>query len=147
MENHTCYYLVDSDVLPEIFKKVVQAKKLLAQGKVRNLSEAARVMGISRSAYYKYKDKVYEYDRGVAGKMVTLSVTLGDEPGRLSELLNNLSSAGLNILTINQNIPVDGVAPVAISARTDELQMDISHLISLIRSMPGVVEARVLSGQ
>ncbi len=147
MENHTCYYLVDSDVLPDIFKKVVQAKKLLAQGKVRNLSEAARVMGISRSAYYKYKDKVYEYDRGVAGKMVTLSVTLGDEPGRLSELLNNLSGAGLNILTINQNIPVDGVAPVAISARTDELQMDISHLISLIRGMPGVVEARVLSGQ
>ena len=54
MESHTCYFLVDSDVLPDIFKKVVQAKKLLAQGKVKNLSEAARVMGISRSAYYKY---------------------------------------------------------------------------------------------
>ncbi len=74
--------------------------------------------------------------------MVTLSVTLGTN-GRLSELLNNLS-VGLNILTINQNIPVDGVAPVSISARTDDLQMDISQVISLIRSMPGVVEARVL---
>ncbi len=147
MDNHTYYFLVDSNVLPDIFKKVVQAKKLLAQGKVKNLSEAARVMGISRSAYYKYKDKVYEYDRGVAGKMVTLSITLGDEPGKLSELLNSLSGAGLNILTINQNIPVDGVAPVSISARTDGLQMDISQLISLVRDMPGVVEVRVLSGQ
>ena len=141
------YYLIDGKVLPEVYIRVVEAKKLLRLGRVKTINDAVNQVGISRSAYYKYKDKVYEYDRGVAGKMVTLSVTLGDEPGRLSELLNNLSGAGLNILTINQNIPVDGVAPVSISARTDDLQMDISQVISLIRSMPGVVEARVLSGQ
>ena len=37
------FLLVDTKVLPEVFSKVVYAKKLLAQGKAANLSDAAKL--------------------------------------------------------------------------------------------------------
>ena len=45
------FLLVDADVLPEVFLKVLQAKELLASGAVTNISTAARQAGISRSAF------------------------------------------------------------------------------------------------
>ena len=50
------FLLVDSSALPDVFLKVLQAKELLASGSVSNISTAARQAGISRSAFYKYKD-------------------------------------------------------------------------------------------
>ena len=54
------FLLVDADVLPEVFVKVLQAKELLASGAVSNISAAAKQAGISRSAFYKYKDTVFD---------------------------------------------------------------------------------------
>lgn len=138
--------IVDSDVLPEIFTRVVEAKKLLAQGRVKNASEAARAAGISRSAFYKYKDSVRPYSEG-GSKIVTYSLTLLDEPGVLSNVLAKLSRAGANVLTINQNIPVDGVAPVTISFSTGTLTMDEPHLIAKLSAISGVADCRSLSGK
>ena len=36
------FLLVDADVLPEVFVKVLQAKELLASGAVSNISAAAK---------------------------------------------------------------------------------------------------------
>ena len=109
--------LVDSSVLPEVFLRVVEAKRMLAVGQVRSLSEAAKAAGISRSALYKYKDCVFVHNEALDDKVITLSARLEDRPGVLSGLLNSLSEQQGNILTVNQNIPVDGVAAVSVSAR------------------------------
>ena len=139
------YLLVDSRVLPGAFSKVVRVKQLLAQGKVKSLTEATKAVGLSRSAFYKYKDSVFTYQNTSARQIATLSAELVDEPGVLSEVLAVLFRSGANILTVNQNIPVDSVAPVSISMRTEALRVDIHTLADKLRKLDGVVSLRILS--
>lgn len=138
--------LVSAQVLPSVFAKVVEAKRLLAVGKVRNLSEAAKVSGISRSALYKYKDHVFIYNEDIDQGVVTINVYLEDRPGVLSSLINRFSQEGANILTVNQNIPADGVAPVSVSARM-EAGSQPQDLLEQIRALEGVVEAKLVSSR
>ena len=136
--------LVDSSVLPEVFLRVVEAKRMLAVGQVRSLSEAAKAAGISRSALYKYKDGVFVHNEALDDQVITLSARLEDRPGVLSGLLNSLSEQQGNILTVNQNIPVDGVAAVSVSARLP-LPMDLEQLRQNLLSLPGVTQVDILS--
>ena len=144
MDENLKFLLVDSKVLPEVFLKVTQAKMLLAQGKAKNASQAAQLAGISRSAFYKYKDFVHLYDERMHEGIMTLSVTLEDQPGVLSSLLGELYRAGANVLTVNQNIPVDGVALVSISVRTNAQSKSRSEILNLLQNMEGVVEAKAI---
>ena len=93
------FLLVDAKVLPDVFLKVVDAKMLLAQGKAKSSSQAAQMAGISRSAFYKYKDAIYLYDERMSENITTLYLTLEDRPGVLSLLLSELYRAGANIIT------------------------------------------------
>ena len=136
--------LVDSSVLPEVFLRVVEAKRMLAVGQVRSLSEAAKAAGISRSALYKYKDCVCVHNEALDDQVITLSARLEDRPGVLSGLLNSLSEQQGNILTVNQNIPVDGVAAVSVSARLP-LPMDLEQLRQNLLSLSGVTQVDILS--
>lgn len=145
MEKTPKYLLVDASVLPEVFFRVVEAKQLLARGKAKNLSEATKLVDISRSTFYKYKDAVFAYESDMARRMATLYAELEDRAGVLSSLLSALYAQGANILTINQNIPVDGVAPVSISMRTDGLGMELEALTATLAALDGVVEVRLLS--
>ena len=77
------FLLVDAKVLPDVFLKVVDAKMLLAQGKAKSSSQAAQMAGISRSAFYKYKDAIYLYDERMSENITTLYLTLEDRPGVL----------------------------------------------------------------
>ena len=147
MENEKDFLLIKTDVLPNIFLNVIKAKKLIAQGKVKSSSQAARMAGISRSAFYKYKDSVFEYDSMVSDNIITLSVILYDEHGILSSVLSEMSSQGANILTINQNIPVDGVAHVSISARVDSMTGSTKALVERLGGLYGVVEVKNITGK
>jgi chorismate mutase len=138
------YLLVDTRVLPEVFLLVVRAKELLARGKAKNLSEATKLVGISRSTFYKYKDSVHHYEADRERQVATLYAELEDVAGVLSSLLARLSGAGANILTINQSIPVDGVAPVSVSMRTDGLGCELEDLLAGLRDLEGLVSVRLL---
>ena len=50
------YYIVDSAILPDVMDKVIEARQMLENGTVRQVSEAVKRVGISRGTYYKYKD-------------------------------------------------------------------------------------------
>lgn len=145
MPENNKFYLVDANVLPEVFLKVVHAKQLLAQGKAANLSKAAQMAGISRSALYKYKDCVFPYLGTSTQHIATIYAALVDEPGVLSNLLAELCACGANILTINQNIPVDGVAPVSVSMRTDKLKTDPVAMLESIKGLYGIVDIKLLA--
>ena len=144
---NTPYLLVESKVLPDVFIKVIQAKRLLARGQAQTMSQAAQMAGISRSAFYKYKDSVFTYENDSTSRIATLYCELVHEPGVLSSMLSRLSENGANIITINQNIPVDGVAPVSVSLRTEQLQISEGELIDRIRELYGVVTLRLLAGE
>ncbi|MDD3192247.1 MAG: ACT domain-containing protein [Oscillospiraceae bacterium] len=146
MKDHPKYFLVDSQILPDVYLKVILAKKLLAQGKAKSASEAARSAGISRSAFYKYKDSIHEYNTRLSDSMMTISASLADEAGVLSSLMAAISGSGGNILTIHQNIPVDSVAPVSISLRTDQLNCSEEQLLEKAKNLPGVLDIKVVSG-
>ncbi len=145
MEEKPKFLLVDSRVLPEVFYKVVYAKRLLAKGKARSSSEAAKLAGVSRSAFYKYKDCVFPYESKMGDSIATFSATLEDEPGVLSSLIAELYKAGANILTVNQSIPVDGVALVTVSARTIGIVMDDDKLLKMLKEIAGVVDIRKIN--
>lgn len=132
------YLLVDSAVAPDVFVRVVHAKQLIAQGKAANSSQAAKLAGISRSAFYKYKDYVHRFDEQMRQSLITLNLALEDEPCVLSNLLTRLYREGANIITVNQNIPVDGVALVSVALRLGE---DVSpeQIISAMSSLSGVI--------
>ena len=110
------YLLVQADVLPEVFGKVLQAKQLLASGEVANISAATKQAGISRSAFYKYKDCVFDAETG--RDTLTVVATLLDKTGALQTLLSGISAAGGSIMTINQSRPENGTAQVEVTVRT-----------------------------
>lgn len=146
MSDHN-FLLVDESALPDIFKKVMAAKQYLIAGTASSTSEAARMAGISRSAFYKYKDAVYPYKDKGSSRLITLHAVLQDKPGVLMSLISAFYAAGANILTVNQNIPVMGVALVSISARVDCLRMSLDELLDSLRSLDGVQTIENIAGE
>ena len=88
------YFIVEADAMPEIFRKVAEAKRLLETGEERTVNRAVQAVNISRSAFYKYKDAVRPFHDMLHGRIVTFQVLLRDEPGILSGVLNVLSGHG-----------------------------------------------------
>lgn len=146
MDKNRQLIVVAADVLPEMIVKTLEVKKLLATGEIKSSAAACKTVGISRSAYYKYKDKVYFYDEHMTQSVVTLSAVLKDEPGALSGVISSLHSLQANILTVNQSIPVNGVAAVTISIRLSESCGDALMLCSILAELGGVVNIELLSG-
>ncbi|MBQ4094853.1 MAG: ACT domain-containing protein [Oscillospiraceae bacterium] len=139
--------VVSSDVLPEIISKVLEAKRMKARGDAKNSSEACRAVGISRSAYYKYKDSVFTYEERLTNKIVSLYLVLCDVKGVLSQVLSKLYEHNVNILTVNQNIPVDDVATVTVSFRFEDEATSASQLRQEISQLSGVVSVKIISGE
>ncbi len=147
MDKKSQLIVVDSQILPDVFEKVLQVKKLLACKEEKSLASACKRTGISRSAYYKYKDGVFSYDEIFSRKIVSLRLLLSDSPGVLSRVLIFLHGLSANILTVSQSVPVDGSAPVDISLRlTDDCYGEISALSS-IAELDGVIEVRIISAE
>lgn len=130
--------LVDASVLPEVYERVLEAKLLLSSGTADSAAQAARMAGISRSAFYKYKDAVFPYDAAQGGSLLTVHLLLLDRPGVLSAVLTAFADAGANILTVNQNIPADGVATVSVSARIDRLYESADEFVRSLSTLDGV---------
>ena len=146
MEKTPQYYIVEAAALPEIFRKVAEAKRMLETGETDKVNEAAKAVGISRSAFYKYRDTIAPFQNMMAGRIITFQLTLHDETGNLSSLLTIFAQWGANILTINQTIPTNGCAAVTISAETNHLQTSLEELLRHLNAMDGVVRAEILAG-
>ncbi len=146
MEKMPKFYIVEATALPDVFLKVAQTKHLLENGTVRTVNEAAKITGISRSAFYKYRDSIFPFQDLMSGRIITFQMMLRDEPGCLSALLTIFAQFGANILTINQTIPSNGCASVTISSQTTALQCTVEELLRHISDVHGVVRADILAG-
>lgn len=140
------YYIVAAEALPEIFVKVAEAKRMMQTGEVETVGEATRKVGISRSAFYKYKDAVRPFQDMLHGRIVTFQIMLKDQPGILSQVLNLFADSGANILTINQGLPVNGCAVVTVNAETSGLQGTLQELLARMDKAEGVLRGEILAG-
>lgn len=146
MKNNPQYYIVEASALPEVFLKVAEAKQLLSVGEAATVNEATRMTGISRSAFYKYRDAVLPFQNMMTGRIITFQLLLHDKPGMLSEILNYLAEKKANIQTINSIIPSNGSAVITISAATSDLTVSIEEMLSELGKIPGVIKAEILAG-
>ena len=140
------YYLVEATALPEVFVKVTEAKSLLETGEARTVAEAVERVDLSRSAFYKYKDSISPFQDMKRGHILTFHIFLLDQPGALSGVLTTFAESCANILTINQNIPINGTATVTVSAETSQMRDGVETLLSRLRETRGVLRAEVLAG-
>ena len=138
------FFLVREEILPEAIKKTIRVKEMLKRGDARTINEAVERMDLSRSAYYKYKDYVFPFYEASQNKIVTLSFLLEHKNGVLSNVLKTISEDSGSILTINQGIPLQGVANATVSIETKELSIDLEALLDKLRMVDGVKRLEVL---
>ena len=129
--------------MPEVFLKVVEAKELLAKIMVKSSTKACEAVGLSRSTFYRYRNCIEPFDTERA-QTLTLYLSLRDNPGVLASVLNILRKVGANVLTINQSMPISGVAPVCISMRNNKISQEIFGAVELLRSLEDVIEAKLI---
>ena len=138
------FFIVDKSVLPEIFLKVMEVKNLLESKKEKTVQDAVNRVGISRSAFYKYRDAVHPLYENTRGKTVTIAANLDDTPGLLSAVLNSIATEGANILTINQTIPINGIANVTITIETNEMQGEFGRLMTQLENLQGMQSIKII---
>lgn len=132
------YLIVHKKILPVYYEKVLQARNLLESGAERDVSAAVRAVGISRSTYYKYKDYIYSPDSGEMGRKAVISMLLSHEIGVLSTALNKLSTMGVSVLTISQNLPIRDVASVLMTLDVSQMSVSIEETTHILGQIPGV---------
>ena len=139
------YYVVSGDILPDVLEQVMQARILLQSGKAKRISEAVKMVGISRGTYYKYKDAVFSFNAEPSNRKAIISMILRNEKGTLSKVLSLVSVKQVNVLAINQTIPINGIANVALTLDISDLEISIQSLVSLIEAMPMVEKADLVA--
>jgi len=139
------FLLVSKDILPDAIVKTALAKELLAKFDVLTVNEACERAEISRSAFYKYKEGVFPFYEASKEKIITLALLLVDRAGILSNVLNFIASLDGNILTINQGIPLQGMANVSISIETDKMEESVESLLSNLNELEGVRKIELIA--
>ncbi|WP_407928521.1 ACT domain-containing protein [Clostridium guangxiense] len=139
------FLLIDSSVLPDVFEEVIKVKEILSSGKVKDITEAVKNVGLSRSTYYKYKDYVFTVSEGLKGHKVTVSFIIGHRTGTLSTVLDKLAQRHANILTINQGIPINNTANVNITFDISEVDCSIEMLLNELKNIENVLKVEILA--
>ncbi|MFL0195760.1 ACT domain-containing protein [Clostridium sp. WILCCON 0269] len=139
------FLIIDTSILPDIFVKVVKVKELLRTGDVKDISEGVKQVGISRSTYYKYRDSVFTLSEGVAGHKITMGLTLAHKAGTLSRILDSIAQKKGNVLTINQDIPINNAANVSITFDASELEVEVDELMEDIRALKSVIKVDLVA--
>jgi len=145
MRSSKDFYIVEASALPDVIHRVMEAKRLLESGEEKTIQNAAFAVGISRSAFYKYKDSVFPFYENSRGRTMTMGLNLDDTTGLLSRVLNTIADHGANILTINQTIPLNRVANVTITIETGKMNNDASSLMQKLQEMKGVKTLKIIA--
>lgn len=132
------FYVVSSEILPEVLDKVMEAQMLLQTGQARKISEAVKMVGISRGTFYKYKDAVFSFNAENSRRKAILTMIIQDEKGTLSTVLSMIAGRNCNVLAINQTIPINHICNLVLTLDIAELDVPIQTLISLLESMDKV---------
>ena len=139
------YLIVEKSALPDYFIKVVEARRLLESGVYTQVIDAVNAAGISRSTYYKYKDKILEPSQLTVGRKASLMLQLNHRAGMLSKVISTLSACNANILTITQSLPIHGKASIMLSIDLSQLSRSIDDMVDELSGIDGVEQVRLLA--
>ncbi len=139
------YYLVREDVLTDAMQKTLDAKQLLQNGAVTSIWDAVKQVDLSRSAFYKYRDAVFPFHSIVQERILTVSILLQDRKGTLAKLLETVSDAHCNVLTIHQTIPIQGRANVTLSLDVTSMSTELDELLQSLKRLDFIESATVIS--
>ena len=139
------YLIVHKSILPDYYEKVLECRRLMESGKVREVSQAVKQVGISRSTYYKYKDFIFEPSDVTGSRTAVFSMMLDHTPGVLSALLSQISEAGASVLTISQSPPIHDKASVTVSIDVSDVSVSIDELTAQLAALPGLDNLRLLA--
>ena len=145
MSEKTTYFVLKEKAVPEVLRKVVEAKRLIESGRCISVQEATDRVGISRSSFYKYKEDIFPFHDNVKGKTITMVIQLEDEPGILSEILQTVARYHANILTIHQSIPVNGSASLTLSVDVLPETGDVSEMVEVMEKTQGIQYVKILA--
>ncbi|MFB9327235.1 ACT domain-containing protein [Paenibacillus aurantiacus] len=138
------YFVVREDILPEGIVKTIHVKEMLQRGEAATVHEAVERAGLSRSAFYKYKDGVFPLNQLDRERIVTISVDLEHRAGILSKVLGLVAGSEGNILTIHQSIPLQGFANVVVTVDTSPMSSTPIELVESLRKLAGVRKASII---
>ena len=138
------FYLVREDILPGAIKKTIRVKNILKHHEAKMINEAVKMVDLSRSAYYKYKDYVFPFQDVTREKIVTLSLIVYDRPGELVQILDTVAINNGSIVTINQGIPLQGIADVSLSVETKKMTISVEQLMKILQNLPGVNKVSII---
>lgn len=138
------FYLVREDMLPDAMLRTVEVKERLEHDPGLRINEVVQDVGISRSAFYKYKDGIFPFSTMVKEKIITLSVHLEDQSGTLSKLLSMIAENGANVLTINQTIPLQGKATITLTIETAAMTGDVTTLVAKLEQLEPVFRVELI---
>lgn len=139
------YVIINKKILPETYIKVLKAKEILQNNKKLSISDVTKNVGISRSTYYKYKDNMYLSSKNKKERKIVISFLLSHKKGLLVSVLMLIKSVSGNIITINQNIPINDVASVTISMDISEMDIEIDKFIEKLSSLEGISKIELVS--
>ena len=139
------YLIVHKCILPEYYETVLECRRLMESGKVKEVSQAVKQIGISRSTYYKYKDYIFEPTDLTGSRKAVFSMMLDHAPGVLSSLLACISGLGASVLTITQSLPIHNKASVTISIDITDVSETIDSLSDRLEAIPGLDNLRLLA--
>jgi len=141
----TDLFIIHAGALPDVIVRTLEAKDALSRGLCKTAGEAATRAGISRSAFYKYRDMVFPFYESSRGRTVTLALNLENRRGVLSSVLNLVADHGANILTINQNIPLNNAANVTLTIETAGADGGLQPLTDALTLVSGVLSVKVIA--
>lgn len=139
------YLIVEKSALPDYFLKVIEARRLLESGACAQVIDAVHAVGISRSTYYKYKDKILEPSQLTVGRKASLMLTLNHQAGMLSKVLSTVSASRANVLTITQSLPIRGKASIMLTIDLSQLTGPMEALTAALDAIDGVENVRLLA--
>lgn len=138
------YFVVKKKAVPDVLMKVLEAKRLIDSERCLTVQEATEQVGISRSSFYKYKDDIFPFQESEQGRTMTMIVQVDDTPGLLSALLAKMAGHNVNILTIHQSIPLNGIATITVSVEILSGIGESEAMVSELEEMDGVHYIKIL---
>ncbi|MBR6737941.1 MAG: ACT domain-containing protein [Clostridia bacterium] len=137
------FLIIHKEVLPPFYEKVVEAVRLLEQEN-KSVSDVCKELDISRSTFYKYKDKVFELSSDF-GRKAIISFRAQNEKGVLSNVINEISGYHGNILTINQDMPIHSLAYITVMIDTRDMTVSVYELVENIKKIQKVKDVTLVA--
>ena len=141
--NRQKHFLVSEDAVPPVFAKVLQAKELLATGQAKDVTEVVKMVGISRSVYYKYYRKVQGFSSVNAGRKASINIHMKNIT--LTKTLEVFANRDMNILTIFQGLAIHSVAVVQIMIDISEATVSVEDVIKEINALDNIISVELQS--